>query len=151
MTAIRHNWSKVEVRQIYDLPFNDLLFKAHTIYRENFDPNKLQLSKLLSIKTGTCPEDCAYCPQSAHYNTGLEKESLMSVEAVVEEAKKAKQKGATRFCMGAAWRSPPKKDLPKVAKMVEEVKALGLETCVTLGMLDKEQTDTLKDLAPDRR
>jgi biotin synthase len=121
-----------------------LLFKAQVVHRQNFRPNEIQLSTLLSIKTGTCPENCGYCPQSAHFNTGIKKEKLLEVEEVVKSAQKAKDSGATRFCMGAAWRSPPKKDLPKVLEMIKAVKNLGLETCVTLGMLDAEQAMQLK-------
>ncbi|WP_460225715.1 biotin synthase BioB [Aurantivibrio infirmus] len=125
------------------MPFNDLLFKAQQIHREVFDPNKVQISTLCSIKTGACPEDCKYCAQSGHYNTGLEKEKLIEVEKVIAQAEAAKAKGATRFCMGAAWRSPPEKELPYLVKMIEGVKSLGLESCVTLGMLDAQQADTL--------
>jgi len=144
MTIIRHDWQAEEVNTLYDLPFMELLFQAQKTHRYYFDPNTVQLCALLSIKTGTCPEDCAYCPQSAHYRTDLEKEPLMSLEQVLERAKAAKAQGATRFCMGAAWRSPPQKELPKVAAMIKAVKNLGLETCVTLGMLDEEQTTALK-------
>lgn len=143
------NWKLEEVQALYDLPFNDLLFKAQTVHRENFDPNAIQVSTLLSIKTGACPEDCAYCPQSVRYDTGLDKEALMEIDAVVEAAKKAKETGASRFCMGAAWRSPKDRDLDKVTKMVEEVKALGMETCVTLGMLEQGQAERLKDAGLD--
>jgi len=137
-------WSAEQVAELYELPFINLVFKAQNIHRENFDPNEVQLSTLLSIKTGTCPEDCAYCPQSAHYDTNLTKESLFDVEEVIKKAKIAKENGTSRFCMGAAWRSPPKKDFPKVLEMIKAVKDLGLETCVTLGMLDKEQTEQLR-------
>lgn len=147
--AIRHNWQITEVHTLYELPFNELLFQAQTLHRQYFNPRQVQLSTLLSIKTGACPEDCAYCPQSAHYHTGVDKEKLLPLEIVIEKAEQAKANGATRFCMGAAWRSPPKKDLPHVVEMVKAVKALGLETCVTLGMLDQEQTQTLKEAGLD--
>src|SRR5690606_4366268 len=143
-TPIRHDWSQDEVRALFDLPFNDLLFRAQTVHRQYFDPNEVQISTLLSIKTGACPEDCAYCPQSGHYDTGLEKEKLLEIERVLEEARAAKATGASRFCMGAAWRSPTEKDWPWVLEMVKGVKSLGLETCMTLGMLNNEQA---KDLA----
>lgn len=134
-----------EIKQIYDLDLMDLLFRAHTIHRKNFDPKEVQASTLLNIKTGGCPENCAYCPQSAHYNTGLKKESLMSVDDILEKAKIAKKNGATRFCVGTAWRSPPKKDLPHVVNVIKEVNKMGLESCATLGMLDKEQASLLKE------
>ena len=136
-------WSAAEVQEIYNLPFNDLLFKAHTIHRANFDPNTVQLSRLLSIKTGGCPEDCGYCSQSARYPTGLKASKLMEVERVIEEARKAKAGGATRYCLGAAWRNPKQRDLDSVMAMVQGVKALGLETCVTLGALSPSQADSL--------
>lgn len=142
-TPIRHDWSIGEVAALFKLPFNDLLFKAHSTHREHFDANTVQVSTLLSIKTGACPEDCKYCPQSNRYDTGLEKEKLMEVEKVIEQAREAKATGATRFCMGAAWRSPKRKDMPYVTAMVKGVKQLGLETCMTLGMLSKEQADEL--------
>ena len=138
-----------EIQALFDLPFNDLLFKAQTVHRENFDPNAVQVSTLLSIKTGACPEDCSYCPQSIRHDTNLEKEALMEINAVVQAAKEAKENGASRFCMGAAWRSPKDRDLNKVTRMVEEVKALGMETCVTLGMLEKGQAQRLKDSGLD--
>ena len=144
-TTIRHDWAREEVLALLNQPFNDLLFQAQVTHRQHFNPNEVQLSTLLSIKTGACPEDCKYCPQSARYDTGLEKEKLMAVEQVIEEAKAAKSTGATRFCMGAAWRSPKDKDLPYVAEMVREVKALGMETCMTLGMLKEEQAQMLSD------
>ena len=136
-------WSIEQVEALFDLPFNDLVFRAQTVHRENFDANSLQLSSLLSIKTGACPEDCKYCPQSARYNTGLNAERLMRIEQIVEAAKKAKSNGAARFCMGAAWRSPKDKDLAVVEEAVRQVKALGLETCATLGMLTPDQADSL--------
>lgn len=147
--TIRNNWTLEEINNIYTLPFNDLLFKAQTIHRQNFDPNTVQISTLVSIKTGRCPEDCAYCPQSGHYKTQTEPEGLLSVEQVKKYAQIAKDKGATRFCMGAAWRSPPKKDFPKVLEILKEVKKLGLETCLTLGMLSDEQAKELKEAGLD--
>ncbi len=142
-TKPRHDWTMQEARALFELPFNDLMFRAQSVHRENFDPNEVQVSTLLSIKTGACPEDCKYCPQSGHYNTGLEKEKLLEIENVVAEARAAKAKGASRFCMGAAWRSPSKKDMGYVVDMVRQVKSLGLETCMTLGMLQQEQADEL--------
>lgn len=140
LSALRHDWTLAEVRALFELPFNDLLFQAQTVHRQHFDPNRVQVSTLLSIKTGACPEDCKYCPQSGHYNTGLDKEKLMEVEKVLKAAAEAKAIGSTRFCMGAAWKHPTAKDMPYVLKMVEGVKAMGLETCMTLGKLDREQT-----------
>lgn len=148
-STTRHDWSKAEVQALFDLPFNDLLFKAHSVHREHFNPNEVQVSTLLSIKTGACPEDCKYCPQSGHYNTGLEKERLMQVEKVVEKARQAKASGSTRFCMGAAWKHPADKDMPYVVEMVKQVKALGLETCMTLGMLDQSKADQLAEAGLD--
>jgi len=142
--VIRHDWRRDEILALLSLPFNDLLFHAQVVHRRHFNPNEVQVSTLCSIKTGACPEDCAYCPQSARYDTGLEREKLMAIEKVIEEAKAAKATGATRFCMGAAWRSPKAKDMPYVISMVQGVKELGLETCMTLGMLDEQQA---KDLA----
>lgn len=144
VAEVRHDWSVAEVTTLFELPFNDLLFKAHGLHRRHFDPNAVQISTLLSIKTGACPEDCAYCPQSARYATGLNHERLMPVEQVLMAARQAKERGASRFCMGAAWRNPKDRDLDQVLKMVEGVKALGLETCATLGMLTAEQADRLK-------
>jgi len=148
-TTTRHDWTMQEARALFELPFNDLMFRAQSVHRENFDPNEVQVSTLLSIKTGACPEDCKYCPQSGHYNTGLDKEKLLEIEKVVAEAKAAKDKGASRFCMGAAWRSPSKKDMGYVVDMVKQVKSLGLETCMTLGMLKQEQADELADAGLD--
>jgi biotin synthase len=148
-STIRHNWTYTEVQALFDQPFNDLLFQAQTVHRQHFNPNEVQTSTLLSIKTGACPEDCKYCPQSAHYNTGLEKEKLMQVEAVLNKAKQAKAEGASRFCMGAAWKNPPKKDFPYVLDMVKGVRELGLETCMTLGTLSEEQTQQLKEAGLD--
>ena len=147
--SIRHDWHRDEVSALFDLPFNDLVFQAQVVHRQHFNPNQVQVSTLCSIKTGACPEDCKYCPQSAHYDTGLEKEKLMQVEKVLTEAKAAKASGATRFCMGAAWRSPKNKDLPYIIDMVKGVKALGLETCMTLGMLSTEQSEQLADAGLD--
>lgn len=146
---VRNDWSMAEIEAIYNQPFNDLLFAAQSIHRQHFNPNEVQTSTLLSIKTGACPEDCAYCPQSGHYNTGLSKEQLMAIEEVVTKAQQAKKNGATRFCMGAAWRSPREKDLSVVLEMVKQVKSLGLETCVTLGMLTDEQAGQLADAGLD--
>jgi biotin synthase len=140
---IRHNWTRNQVLELFNQPFNDLLFDAQVVHRRHFNPNQVQLSTLLSIKTGACPEDCKYCPQSARYDTGLEKEKLLEIDAVIEAAKAAKASGSSRFCMGAAWRSPHDRDIPKVAHMIREVKALGLETCMTLGMLSEQQADDL--------
>jgi len=147
--ATRKRWSQAEVEALYALPFNDLMFQAQSVHRANFDPNAVQLSTLLSIKTGGCSEDCGYCSQSARHDTGLEREKLLDVAEVVATAKAAKQAGATRFCMGAAWRGPKEKDLGAVTEMVREVKALGLETCVTLGMLKPGQAEQLKDAGLD--
>lgn len=141
---IRHDWTRAEVEALLDLPFPELLYRAATVHRQHFDPCQVQVSTLLSVKTGGCPEDCAYCPQSAHHGTGLAASKLMDVEAVLEKARAAKANGASRFCMGAAWRSPKPRDMPKVTAMVRAVKALGLETCATLGMLDAGQARELK-------
>jgi len=143
--AIRHDWQLDEVKALFALPFNDLIFKAQTIHREHFDPNEVQISSLLSIKTGACSEDCGYCPQSARYDSGLTPEALMPVETVLQAAQQAKDQGASRFCMGAAWRQPKDKDVERVIEMVQGVKALGMETCVTLGMLTDAQTLRLKE------
>ena len=142
---LRHDWTREQVQALFALPFNDLLFRAQTVHRQFHESNTVQLSTLLSIKTGACPEDCGYCPQSVRFETGLKKEPLMEVQAVVEAAREAKAGGATRFCMGAAWRSPKDRDLDKVEAMVREVKALGLETCMTLGMLKDTQAQRLAD------
>jgi len=143
-SAIRHNWTQDEVLALFQLPFNDLIYQAQSIHRAHFDPNAVQISTLLSIKTGGCPEDCAYCPQSAHFDTGLKSQKLMAKEAVLAEANRAKSAGATRFCMGAAWRAPKDSDVEEVAELVAEVKALGLETCATLGMLTRSQAERLQ-------
>src|SRR6476660_6299500 len=147
--AIRHDWSRPEIRALFELPFPELMFRAQSLHRSYFDPTEVQISTLLSIKTGGCPEDCAYCPQSAHYETGVKAEKLMSPDAVLTEARAARAAGASRFCMGAAWREPKERDLDKVCAMVEGVRALGLETCVTLGMLTAEQTARLKTAGLD--
>ncbi|TNF36424.1 MAG: biotin synthase BioB [Gammaproteobacteria bacterium] len=149
MQALRHDWTLDEIRALFALPFNDLLFKAHSIHREHFDPNEVQISSLLSIKTGACAEDCGYCSQSAHHKTDLERERLLPVNEVVEKAKAAKARGSTRFCMGAAWRNPTDKNLDKVIDMIRAVKDLGMETCVTLGMLTEQQTQRLKQAGLD--
>ncbi len=146
---IRHNWKQSEVDALFALPFNDLLFQAQTVHRTHFDPNHVQVSTLLSIKTGACPEDCKYCPQSARYDTGLEKERLLEIEKVIERAKEAKAAGSTRFCMGAAWRNPKDRDMPYVVDMVKQVKAMGMETCMTLGMLTRDQALMLKQAGLD--
>jgi len=142
--AIRHDWSRAEIQALFELPFPELMFRAQSLHRAYFDPTEVQISTLLSIKTGGCPEDCAYCPQSAHYETGVRPEKLMSLDAVLNEARAARAAGASRFCMGAAWREPKERDLDKVCAMVEGVHALGLETCATLGMLTGEQAQRLK-------
>ena len=149
MFEIKNDWKLDEIRALFEMPFNDLLFKAHSIHREVFDPNQVQVSSLLNIKTGACPEDCSYCSQSSKYDTGLERESLMEIEQVLKKAQIAKDKGASRFCMGAAWRNPTDKSLDKVIPMIQGVKAMGMETCVTLGMLTPKQASTLKDAGLD--
>lgn len=145
----RHDWTREEVRALFALPFPDLMFQAATVHRQNFDPAEVQISTLLSIKTGGCPEDCAYCPQAARYDTGVKAEKLMALDAVLKEAAAAKAGGASRFCMGAAWRSPKDRDIENVCAMVEGVKAMGLETCATLGMLNREQAARLKQSGLD--
>jgi biotin synthase len=145
----RHDWTREDVRALFALPFPDLMFRAAQVHRENFDPAEVQISTLLSIKTGGCPEDCAYCPQAAQYDTGVKAEKLMGLEAVLAEARAAKAGGASRFCMGAAWRSPKDRDLDNVCAMVEGVRALGLETCATLGMLTSDQARRLKGAGLD--
>lgn len=149
MGEIRHDWTKAEIEALLNMPFNDLLFQAQLVHRQHFNPNEVQVSTLLSIKTGACPEDCKYCPQSARYDTGLEKERLLEVEKVIQRAKEAKATGSTRFCMGAAWRNPKERDMPYVTKLVSEVKKLGLETCMTLGMLTRDQALALKQAGLD--
>ena len=142
-TPMRHDWTRAEVLALLEQPLNDLLYSAQSVHREFHDPNKIQVSRLLSIKTGRCPEDCAYCPQSIRFSTGLKEEALIEVEEVLREAKAAKDSGASRFCMGAAWRSPKDKDIPKLTAMIDGVRSLGLETCMTLGMLSDEQAQQL--------
>jgi biotin synthase len=146
---IRHDWSLPEVQALFALPFMDLIFQAQRVHREHHVPNTVQMSTLLSIKTGACPEDCAYCPQSVHYDTGLDRETLLEVAAVREAAERAKAVGATRFCMGAAYRSPKAKDIAIISEMIREVRATGLETCATLGMLKPDQAQQLKDAGLD--
>ena len=147
--GLRHDWQLEEVLSLFNLPFNDLIYQAQTVHREHFDPNEVQISSLLSIKTGACSEDCAYCPQSSHYQTGLTREELIPVNDVLKAASQAKAQGASRFCMGAAWRSPTDGDVERVVAMIEGVRALGMETCVTLGMLTDQQTHRLKQAGLD--
>jgi biotin synthase len=146
---VRHDWSRPEIEALFGLPFMDLLARAHAVHAANHDPNAVQVSTLLSIKTGGCPEDCAYCPQAQRYHTGVEAQKLMDVGAVLERARAAKAAGASRFCMGAAWRGPKDRDIPKVAEIVREVKALGMETCATLGLLGEGHAQALKDAGLD--
>jgi biotin synthase len=146
---LRHDWRLAEVQALFELPFMDLMFRAQQVHRAFHAPNRVQMSTLLSIKTGGCPEDCAYCPQSIHYETGVARDDMLPVEQVVEAARRAQAAGATRFCMGAAFRSPKKKDIERVAAMIREVKALGLESCATLGMLTPDQAHELKDAGLD--
>src|SRR5271154_5709579 len=144
--GVRHDWTRAEVRALFELPFPDLIFEAQRIHRLHFDPREVQISTLLSIKTGGCPEDCAYCPQSAHYDAGVDREGLLDPQHVVEVARDAATRGVTRFCMGAAWRDAPQgKEFDKVLEMVRGVSSLGLEVCCTLGMLTEEQAVRLKD------
>ncbi len=147
--AGRTDWTRAEITALFDLPFNDLLYRAQTVHRAHHAANEVQLCTLLSIKTGGCPEDCGYCSQSAHHGTGLKAEKLMDVDAVLAAAAEAKEAGSRRFCMGAAWRSPKERDIPKVARMIAGVKAMGLETCMTLGMLDDAQARALADAGLD--
>lgn len=147
--GLRHDWTVEEVLGLYAMPFNDLLFQAQNVHRAHFDANKIQMSRLLSIKTGSCPEDCNYCPQSAHFDTGLEKERLMAVEQVLESARAAKESGASRFCMGAAWRGPKGDDFQTALAMIEGVRGLGLETCASFGLLTREQARQLKEAGLD--
>lgn len=149
MTQVKRYWSVSEIKALYEQPFNDLLYQAHEVHRNHHQPNSLQFATLLSIKTGACPEDCGYCSQSGHHKTHVEKEKLMSVADVVKSAQEAKDGGATRFCMGAAWRCPPDKVMPELQEMIKEVKALGLETCMTLGMLNQNQAVQLKEAGLD--
>ncbi|HEY7979464.1 MAG TPA: radical SAM protein, partial [Rhizomicrobium sp.] len=146
---VRNDWTRAEIAALFDLPFTELVFRAAQVHRQNFASDEVQISTLLSIKTGGCPEDCGYCSQSASHETGLKASKLMDIEAVLADAKAAKDAGATRFCMGAAWRSPKDKDLDKVCEMVEGVKAMGMETCVTLGMLSPDQATRLKGAGLD--
>jgi len=148
-TEIRHDWSRAEIAALFDLPFADLIHRAQTIHRAHFDPNEVQLSTLLSIKTGGCPEDCGYCAQSARFDTGVKAQKLMALDAVLADAGRARAAGATRYCMGAAWRSPNERDLERVCAMVEGVRALGMETCATLGMLTPDQAARLKSAGLD--
>lgn len=147
--VLRHDWSKQEIAALYAMPFADLLFSAQQLHRANFDPNQVQVSTLLSIKTGRCPEDCGYCPQSVRYDTEVEEQPLMPLDEVIAAAKQAKEKGSSRFCMGAAWRRPKDRDLDAVVEMLKEVKALGMQTCLTLGMLTEAQTRRLKEAGLD--
>jgi biotin synthase len=147
--GLRHDWDVAEVEALYAMPFMDLMFQAHTVHRAHFDANRVQISRLLSIKTGGCPEDCSYCPQSAHHATGLEKEKLLAVEEVVAAAAKAKEEGASRFCMGAAWRGPKGDDFQVALAMIEGVKALGMQTCASFGLLSREQARQLKEAGLD--
>ena len=142
-------WNVEQVAQLLELPFNDLLYRAQGVHRENFDANAVQLSTLLSIKTGGCPEDCGYCPQAARYHTDVDNEDMLALDVVVAAARAAREKGATRFCMGAAWRGPKQRDLDRVAEMVKAVRGLGMETCATLGMLKEGQAEQLKDAGLD--
>ncbi|MBB3809169.1 biotin synthase BioB [Pseudochelatococcus contaminans] len=148
-SGLRTDWTEAEARALYELPFPELMFRAQTIHRRHFDPTEVETATLLSIKTGGCPEDCGYCSQSARHKTGLKASKLMEVEAVLAEARRAREGGATRFCMGAAWRGPKERDLDKVCAMIEGVRALGMETCVTLGMLEPEQVERLADAGLD--
>jgi biotin synthase len=142
-------WTAAEVLALFEMPFMDLVFRAQSVHRENFDPNAIQRSTLLSVKTGGCSEDCRYCSQSAHYDTAVQKERMLPLETVLAAAQTAKDKGATRFCMGAAGRKPRKDEMPRIVEMIEGVKALGMETCVTLGMLSDEQANELKEAGLD--
>ena len=146
---IQQDWQVEEVLKLFSMSFSDLIFKASNLHRQNHNPNEVQISTLLSIKTGACPENCKYCPQSAHYNTGLEKESLMAIDKILESAESAKKAGASRFCMGAAWRSLHDRDVEKICEIVEAVKETGLETCMTLGMLTDSQSKKLKEAGLD--
>ncbi len=147
--GLRHDWTRPEIEALFDLPFNDLMFQAQSLHRQNFDANKVQLSQLISIKTGGCPEDCKYCPQSSHFETSVDAAKLMEVDTVLADAAKAQAAGASRYCMGAAWRSPKDRDMEKVCAMIEGVKAMGMETCVTLGMLNDSQAKRLKQSGLD--
>ncbi len=146
---LRNDWTREEIASLFDLPFNDLMFQAQTVHRQNFDANTIQVSTLLSIKTGNCPEDCGYCSQSAHHQTTLTPEKKIALEKVIEAAKAARDSGASRFCMGAAWRNPHERDMPYVLDLVKEVKSMGLETCMTLGMLTSNQAERLAEAGLD--
>jgi biotin synthase len=146
---VRNDWTLDEVKALFELPFNDLLYRAHSLHREFFDPREIQISTLISVKTGACPEDCSYCPQSIRFNTSVDNEPLMELNAVLDAAKAAKGKGATRFCMGAAYRSPKPKQLEQIAEMIRGVRDLGMETCATLGMLREGQAEKLKEAGLD--
>ncbi len=148
-TPIRHDYRREEILALFELPFTELVFRAASVHREHFDPTRVQVSTLLSIKTGGCPEDCGYCPQAARHDTGVAAQKLMDADDVVARARQARDAGATRFCMGAAWRSPKDRDIPKVAAMIRAVRELGLETCATLGMLSADQALALKDAGLD--
>ncbi len=149
LTVIRNDWTEEQALEVYNMPFNDLLFKASSIHRENFDPNELQLSTLYNVKVGGCEEDCSYCAQSSHNDTGVKAEKIVDVEEVYKAAQQAKEIGASRFCMSAAWKNPKARDLPKIKEMISKVKSLGLETCTTLGMLTKEQAQELRSAGLD--
>ena len=149
MVKTNHKWNKDEILKIYNQPFNDLLFQAHQIHREHFDANAVQISTLYSIKTGGCPDNCSYCPQSAHYNTGVKAEKLVTVEEAIAAAKTAREHGATRFCMGAGWRSPKERDMPKLIEILKAIKKMGMETCMTLGMLNEKQVQQFDDAGLD--
>jgi len=149
MTKLRSDWQTEEIEDLFNLPFNDLIYKSQTVHRKHFDPNQVQISTLLSIKTGACPEDCSYCSQSARNDSGLERERLLPIKEVIEAASEAKDNGATRFCMGAAWRNPTDKSLDHVIDMIKAVKDMGMETCVTLGMLEESQAKKLKEVGLD--
>ena len=146
---MRHDWSLAEIEALFAQPFNDLLYQAHSLHRQHFEPNTVQVSTLINIKTGGCAENCGYCSQSAHFDAGLEREALIAVEQVIDSAKAAQAGGATRFCMGAAWRKPKQKDMEVVIAMIQGVKALGMEACVTLGMLEDEQVTQLREAGLD--
>ena len=148
-SALRHDWTESQAEALFQLPFNDLIFQAQALHRRYFDANQVQMSRLLSVKTGGCPEDCAYCPQSAHHETDVKAEKLMAVEDVLDQAQQAREGGATRYCMGAAWRNPKDSDLDDICAMVEGVKGLGLESCATLGMLTRPQAQRLKQAGLD--
>ena len=149
LSPSKHDWTRAEIAALYDLSFNELIYRASTVHREHFDPEHIEKAVLLNIKTGACPEDCGYCSQSAHYDTGLEREKLMPVVEVLQAAAQAKQAGAERFCMGAAWRSPPASAMPALIEMIQGVNDLGLETCMTLGMLKEEQAQQLSKAGLD--